>query len=187
MVGLAFMVNDADELVVIGKITAVYGVKGWVKIHSLTEPMENFVSYQGYYLERADQWEAVEFDQIKRHSKGLVGLVEGVTNRDQAKRYCQCNIAVPASEMAKLDDGQFYWYQLEGLQVWTAEPEGNKGSLLGTLDHMMETGANDVLVVKASKESIDKRERLIPYLPDQVIKNIDIDAGFITVDWDPEF
>ena len=52
---------------------------------------------------------------------------------------------------------------------------------------MIETGSNDVLVVKKCKDSLDGRERLIPYLPDQVVLAVDLEAGSIEVDWDPEF
>jgi 16S rRNA processing protein RimM len=180
------MAADSNELVVIGKVTSVYGVKGWVKIHSYTEPVENFLRYQDYYLDQADQWQPIAFDQLKRHQKGLVGLMEGIETRESASTYCQCDIAILASQMSSLDDGEFYWHELEGLSVWTRDVGGNE-LLLGKLHHMIETGANDVLVVRSSKGSLDKRERLIPYLPGQVIREIDIEASVIKVDWDPEF
>ena len=81
-----------------------------------------------------------------------------------------------------LDDGEYYWSQLETLLVYTESCE-----LLGRVDHLIETGANDVLVVKGTDESIDRETRLIPYVPDQVIKQIDLNAGTMRVDWDPEF
>lgn len=183
---------DADTagLVVVGRITTVFGVRGWVKIHSYTEPMENILGYQSWYIQRKDgqksEWQPIEIEDAKRHQKGLIALIEGVSDREQARSYCQCDIAVPEQEMPELEQGDFYWHQLQGLKVYSSDAEGRE-LLLGQVDHLMETGANDVVVVKACEGSIDQRERLIPWLPEQVIKEVDIDGGVIRVDWDSEF
>ena len=177
---------DTSRLVVVGKITTVYGVKGWVKIHSFTEPMENIFGYQSCYLERDGQWQPLEFDAGKLHGKGLIAQIKGVSDREQARLYCQCNIAVSADEMPALEGDDFYWHELEGLLVYTHSSEGEE-QLLGKVSHLMETGANDVLVVRKCKGSIDRRERLIPWLPEQVVQEVDIEAGRMQVDWDAEF
>ena len=62
-----------------------------------------------------------------------------------------------------------------------------EGVKLGRVDHLIETGSNDVLIVKPTPDSMDDKERLIPYLPDQVIKSVNLESGLLTVDWDPEF
>ena len=178
--------TDSSEMVVIGKITSVYGVKGWVKVHSYTEPMENIIGYQSCYIDRGSRWDPIEFQTVKHHGKGFVALIDGVSDRDKAQLYCQCHIAIPLSDIPALEEGEFYWRELKGLKVFAAGPEGQE-LLLGTVHEMMETGANDVLVVRQSKDSIDKRERLIPWLPEQVIKKVDVEAGLIRVDWDIEF
>ena len=178
--------TDLPELIVIGKITAVFGIKGWVKIHSYTDPIENLLAYESCYLERNGVWEPLQFEAAKFHGKGLIGLIEGVSDREQAQLYCQCQIAMPIADMPELTEEDFYWHQLEGLKVYTSGPQGEQ-LLLGTVHHMMETGANDVLVVRSCEGSIDKVERLLPWLPEQVVKKVDIAAGSIQVDWDPEF
>lgn len=178
--------TEASELVVIGKITSVYGIKGWVKIHSYTQPMENLMGYKSCYLDKGDQWEPIDFEAAKRHGKGLVALIEGVNDREVARGYCQRDIAIPVSEMPVLAKGDFYWHQLNGLKVFTTDEKGDE-QLLGEVKQMMETGANDVLVVRKCQGSIDKRERLIPWIPDQVIQTVDIEAGLIRIDWDAEF
>ncbi len=172
--------------VIVGKITTTYGVRGWVKVHSYTEPMENLLGYQSCYLERNGAWQPLVFEAAKHHGKGLIALIEGVNDREQARLYCQCNIAVPAAALPATEEDEVYWHQLEGLDVYTSGPK-NEELLLGKVHHMMETGANDVLVVRKSPGSVDKQERLIPWLPEQVIKQVDIDAGLIRVDWDPDF
>ena len=177
---------DSPELKVIGKITSVYGVKGWVKVHSYTEPMDNILAYPSCFLQRNGSWQPLVFAAAKHHGKGLVALIDGVSDREQARLYCQCDIAIPAADMPALEKDDFYWHQLQGLEVITTDLEGQQ-QLLGKVQSMMETGANDVLVVRASKGSIDKRERLIPWLPEQVVKHVDIAAGTILVSWDAEF
>ena len=90
-------------------------------------------------------------------------------------------VSVPDSALPVLEDGEYYWRELQGLQVWCRNGEGRV--LLGTVDYLIETGANDVLVVKACQGSIDKRERLIPYLPGDVVTRVDLEEGLLEVDW----
>lgn len=179
------MAIESAELLVVGKFTVVYGVRGWLKVHSYTEPMENLLTYPECYVKFEGSWQALELAEAKRHGKGLVARISGVDDRDEARRYCQCDIAIPATALPELDPDEFYWHQLKGLKVQATTVQGAR-VLLGTIKEMMETGANDVMVVRGNSDSIDRRERLIPYL-DHVVKGIDIEAGTMQVDWDPEF
>ncbi|MCR8922707.1 ribosome maturation factor RimM [Dasania sp. GY-MA-18] len=178
--------DSAAERVVIGKITSVYGIKGWVKIHSYTEPMENFLSYTDCQIQRGGLWQPISFEEGKRHGKGLVARIAGVDDRDLAAQYCKCEVAIAADALPALAEDEFYWHQLEGLRVYTQNDKGEE-LLLGKVSHLLETGANDVLVVRKCAGSIDREERLIPYLPGQFITDIDIANGLLRVDWDPEF
>lgn len=174
--------TSATEETVLGRLTAVFGVRGWLKVHSYTDPIENILDYKHWVLRHNGRREPVAVVDSKRHGKGLIVLLKGVDDRDQAQRYCGADIAVDSAELPELPEGEYYWHQLEGLEVVT-----DSGVKLGVVDHLIETGANDVLVVRSSDTSVDDRERLIPYLPDQVVTDIDVSAGRMTVAWDPEF
>ncbi|WP_372864717.1 ribosome maturation factor RimM [Spongiibacter sp.] len=173
--------STSPEPVVVAKISTVYGVKGWVKIHSFTDPIENFLGFSGYLLNKAGRWQEVEIDECRRHGKGIVAHLQGVDDRELARQYCGLELGVTADQLPALSDDEFYWHQLVGLQVFA------NGQLLGEIDHLIETGANDVLVVRPCEGSLDDRERLIPYLPGDFVQNIDLQGGAIQVDWDPEF
>lgn len=175
------MVSESSNTIM-GKVTSVYGVKGWVKVFSYTQPKENLLKYNEWVLHKKGDVRKVKVLKSKAHGNGLVAYIEGFNDRDQAKLLADSLIKIDISELPKLSDGEYYWHQLEGLQVVTVDDK-----LLGRVHHMMETGANDVFVVKKCKGSIDTKERLVPYLPDQVVKSVDLDAGRVVVDWDPEF
>lgn len=178
--------DSGAEETVLGRITAVFGVKGWLKVHSYTDPVDNILGYSRWVLHQNGNRKPVTVLESKRHGKGLIVLLKGVTDRDQAQAFCAADIAVDSSELPELPEGEFYWHQLEGLEVFS---DGEV--LLGVVDHLIETGANDVLVVRASDGSIDDRERLIPYLPEQgpeqVIVRVDLASKRMSVIWDPEF
>ncbi len=174
-----------DELVVIGRLLAPYGIKGWMKVHSFTDPMENLLGYGHCQLQRNGQWTEVEVEAGRPHGKGLVIKLRGVDTPEDARLHTNAELAVPVSWMPALEAGEYYWRQLEGLKVVVQVDTGEQ--LLGRVDHLLETGANDVLVVAPCDGSIDQRERLIPWLPERVVLNVDLDAGVIRVDWDPEF
>lgn len=177
---------STDDLLVVGKITGCYGVKGWVKIHSYTEPQENFLRFGQWTLRRRGVVEPVEFDNGRVRGKGLVAHIAGVDDRTQAETYRGLEVAVAAGSLPVLDEGDYYWRQLQGLQVWCCEPGAESGKarvLLGAVDYLLETGANDVLVVKPTAGSIDDRERLIPYLPGDVVTRVDLDRAVMEVSW----
>lgn len=176
---LGFVVS---EWLVVGKFTSSYGIKGWIKIHSFTDPIDNIGEYDPLYIRRQDRWEALEVERIQRHAKGLIAKVKGCDNRESTPRYCGSEIGIEKKQLPLLGTGDFYWSDLEGLTV-----KNQQGEVFGAVEYLIETGANDVLVVKATDESIDDQERLIPYLVDQTVVCVDTQAGIITVDWDADF
>jgi 16S rRNA processing protein RimM len=168
--------DGSDRLVALGRISGLHGVQGWVKIHSDTRPRENILEYAPWYLRRKGCWEVWQPLQGRRHGKTLVARLEGCNDREQARQLMGATIAVRRAQLGDQGNGDYYWTDLEGLRVVTRE-----GVELGRVDHLMETGSNDVLVVRGN------RERLIPWLPEQVVRSVDLKQGLITVDWDPEF
>ena len=150
---------DASQYLIAGKITGCYGIKGWVKIHSYTEPAENILGFDSWMVKRRGGYEPITLCNGKRQGKGLIARIEGIEDRTAAEAFKGLEVAVQATDLPALAEGEYYWRQLQGLQVWCQE-EG-KRELLGTVDYLIETGANDVLVVKATKDSLDDRERLI--------------------------
>jgi 16S rRNA processing protein RimM len=171
-----------EDLTIVGQITSVYGVKGWVKIYSHTQPMDGILSYKPWIIKRNGEWITIKVEVSRKHGKGLVAKLENVDDRDVASLYCGSDIAIERALLPELESGDYYWSQLEQLTVYTLADQA-----LGKVSHLIETGSNDVLVVHGDSDSIDSRERMIPYLPDQVVKEIDLEKGFMRVDWDPEF
>lgn len=176
----------ADELVTAGKIVSVYGIKGWVKVISYTEPMDNLPGYKPWYLSGLGEGdkglERVEPDQDRWQGKGLVVHLRGVDDRDTARQYCQREILVEKRCFPPLADGDFYWHQLEGLMVQTSD-----GHRLGRIRQMMSSHANDVMIVEPCEGSMDKRERWLPYKAGHYGIQVDLPARRLTIDWDPEF
>ena len=174
-----------SNLINVGRITTVFGVKGWLKIHSATQPMDNICHYSPWWLKTRHGVKQVEIDDFKPHGQNMVVHIKGVDDRDEAKELCQVDIAVERDQIPDLETGDFYWFQLQGLQVISIY-DGQE-VVLGKVSHLLETGANDVLVVKGDIDSLDETERLIPYVPEQYITDVDLINQTIKVDWDPEF
>jgi 16S rRNA processing protein RimM len=120
--------------------------------------------------------------QGSRQGKGLVVQLKGVDDRTAAEALAQADILMPKESLPELSDDEYYWHELEGLTVFT-----QSGERLGQVSYLFETGANDVMVVRGDNDAIDKRERLLPFLPDDVIVEISLEDGRMVVDWDPEF
>ncbi len=169
------------EPLAIGRLTTVFGVKGWLKVLSFTRPKENIFDYPDWWLKIDNGWQKLKIDQQQARGKDLLIHIEGVDDRDEARQFCRQDIYIEKAALPQLPADEFYWHQLQGMGVTTCD-----GQYLGKITQLLETGANDVLVVKGDDRSIDRRERLIPYI-DDVVLTIDAGAGEMTVDWDPSF
>lgn len=172
-----------DKEVILGKVGAVYGVKGWVKIHSFTDEQEAILDYFPWSLKLGNKTKSVEISDWRKHNNGLIVKVNDIDDRDLAQALVGSDIIVTEEALPDLPEGEFYWRDLIGMSVVNIQ-----GYDLGAVSDLLETGANDVLVVKAnSNDGFGKKERLIPYLFEQVVKEISAENKQICVDWDPGF
>ena len=183
MIGQRISQNSMDDstqqFVVVGKISSAYGIKGWLKVNSYTDPATNILQYNPLYLQSRDSkqsWELVKLISGREQGKQVAVQLDGINDRNQAELLRGLELAITRDQLPEPEDDEYYWLDLEGLSVINLD-----GITLGVVDSIMETGANDVLVVKGDKE------RLIPYVMNEFIHTIDLDAGTITVDWDPDF
>lgn len=165
-----------DDLLVMGRITAPYGVKGWVHIAAYTELPENLLNYLPWYINRQGSWQALEIVAGRLHGKGLVVQPQGCADRDAAAALRGTDIGIYRSQLPPAAADEYYWSDLIGMQVIAQD-----GSVLGHLDYLFETGANDVMVVKG------EQEYLVPFIEGQVVKSVDLETREIRVDWDPDF
>ncbi|MDH3451634.1 MAG: ribosome maturation factor RimM [Gammaproteobacteria bacterium] len=165
------------RLLTLGRIAGIYGVKGWVRVHSYTEPREKILDYKPWIVLAEHKQLPIELLDGHRHGKAVVAQLSGCTSPEQAARYVGAEIAVLREHLPAATQEAVLWADLEGMRVSTTD-----GNDLGVVDHLLETGANDVLVVRSRE-----RERLIPWLRDSVIKRIDLDERRLVVDWDPDF
>ncbi len=154
----------------------MYGVRGWIKVYSWTEPREAIVNYSPWQVKLAGGWREMRVAEGRRQGKGVVVRLEGCDDRDMAATLMGADIAVFRSRLPETAAGEYYWTDLVGLKVVTLD-----GTELGVVKSLMETGANDVLVIRG------ERERLIPCLIGDVVVEVDLEHRLMRVDWDPEF
>jgi 16S rRNA processing protein RimM len=172
--------REDSRMVLLGRVSGLFGVKGWIKVYSDTEPRDNILNYSPWYLRRQGEWQPFEVVAGQRHGKGIVAHLANCPDRDMAAELIGSDIAVPREQLPAPDEEEYYWSDLRGLTVITLQ-----GVDLGQVINLMETGANDVLVVREAGEQ--GRERLIPFIRQQVIQEVDLERGVLIVDWDPEF
>ena len=184
---MSFFGGNTDcrpEKVVVGRIVSAFGVNGWVRVDSFTEDRRAIIGYRPWWVDYKGRLIQLSIDQWKWHSDRLVVHLTGVDDRDLAAAWCQKDILVEVTELPSLTDGTHYWHELLGLHV-ISDRDGTLVNL-GVVETIMATGANDVLVVRGSSNSIDTAERLIPYVEDYV-GSVDLDKRMIRVYWDPDF
>lgn len=163
-----------DNTVILGKISGVHGVQGWLKVFSYTRPAENIFQYQSWKLVRDTQQILLASVSAQKYQgrKLLVKLGE-VNDRSAAEGLVGLEIGIDSSELPTLEN-EYYWRELIGLTV-----KDTHGVLLGEVFDLMETGANDVLLLKGSTG----KSLAIPYIPEVVLK-VDIAQSIIVADWE---
>lgn len=165
-----------DELVVIGSLGAPHGVRGWIKVNSSMEPPQALLEFDSWLVaDGSDAWTEVDVKASRSAGRALTVLLDGCEDRDTAASLTGLEIALPRGLLPPAEAGEYYWQDLIGLRVV------NLGAVeFGAVTTLMETGANDVLVVKGT------HERLIPFVLNEIVKTVDLDARVITVDWHPD-
>ena len=173
---------DRQELTVLGKISTAFGIKGWVKVYSYTEPMTNILDYPVWLLNVNGQWQEFKVTNSQLHTKGLAVSLAGIHDRDAAFALAHSEIAVPTSDLPELEENEHYWFQLIGLNVKNTE-----GEWLGQVAKLLNSGGgNQVLVIKGCEGSIDQQQRLIPYVG-AIVLQVDLESNTILVDWQADF
>lgn len=156
-----------------GHFGAPFGVKGWVKVHPYTESLEALLGYPEWWLGREgrDDWRRVRVAEAACHGKALIARLEGCSDRDAAADLRGLQLGLRREQLPREKPGEYYWADLEGLEVVNLQ-----GHALGPVTGLLETGASPVLAVKG------ERERLIPFVS-PVVREVDLEAGRIVVDW----
>jgi len=167
--------GEADRVVILGSIGAPFGVQGWVKVRSYTEPLDNILNYGVWLLGRAGRWQAVEVQDSRVTGKGVLAKLAGIDTPEEARLHTGVDIGVARSDMPPPPPGEYYWGDLEGLQAL-----GNDGVVLGRVDHFRSTPAGALVVIRG------EREHWIPFVKDRIVK-VDLDAGRIVFDWSADW
>lgn len=164
-----------DRIVTLGKIAGVFGVKGWVKVQSFTDPPENIFGYATWRLGRSGEWQPVELEQGRLTGKGTLAKLTGVDTPEQARLYVGTQVGVLRSEMPALGPGEYYWSDLEGL-----EARSPGGAVLGRVDHFRTAPTCNIVVVRG------EREHWIPLVKGRLLK-VDLESGYAVFDWEPDW
>lgn len=179
--------SAADEVIVVGQFASPFGVKGWIKVKSFTDPGSNLVGYRPWLVTRADNsavppsvdrrhWQRVALQQVKPHQNGFVAKIAEVDDRDAALVWRGREIAVASSALPPVDDDEYYWRDLVSCGVWNLA-----GEHLGEVREVLPTGANDVLVLTTEGD-----DRLVPFA-ESILQSVSISQKKIVVDWDLDF
>ena len=165
-----------SRLIILGQVSGAVGVKGWVRVYSHTKPRENIINFDTWVLRLngIDQHVVLEGNECR--GKNVLAKVQGTDDRDSALGLVGAEITVERNSLQPCDPGEYYWADLEGLEVRTVV-----GQSLGHIDYLLSTGAHDVMVLAGD------RERLIPFVLEEIVCEVDIGSGFLVVNWDPDF
>jgi 16S rRNA processing protein RimM len=167
--------SASDRIVVLGRIAGTFGVKGWVKIKSYTEPLDNILDYDVLQLGRTGQWVAIRIQEGRVTDKGVLVKLEGLESPEEARLKVGLELGVWRSEMPAPAPGEYYWSDLEGLEAFCVS-----GERLGRIDHFRSTPAGTVVVIRG------EQEHWVPFVKDRIVK-VELDVGRIVVDWSPDW
>jgi 16S rRNA processing protein RimM len=164
-------------MVVMGKVVGAQGLQGWVKVHAFTEYLDSLLDYDTWHVGNEQSWRPLQVLEANVHGgKVLIAKLQGIVDRTAAEKCKGLLIAVPRDSLPEQPEGEYYWSDLIGLSV-----ENLAGESFGIVDSLLETGANDVLVVKG-----ERGETLIPFIA-SVIQQVSLKEKTIRVDWQADY
>jgi 16S rRNA processing protein RimM len=169
------MDQHEDELICVGHILGAQGIRGEVRVFSNTSPRENILNYGPWYIEQGEELEKLDVSG-RQQGRQVVARLAGIEDRNRAEELAGCRILIHRRQLPRLEAGDYYWSDLIGLKVETLQ-----GEPLGVVASMLETGADDVMVLSG------ERERLIPFVIDDIVREVDLDRQRLVVDWRPDF
>ncbi len=167
--------QENNKKLLVGKINGFFGLQGWVKVFSYTNPRTNILNYSPWTIRVDGNFQSIDITNGREQSKTIVAQIKGIDNREDSQKFIGQDIYINKEQLPELTQGEYYWHELIGFDVINKDEER-----LGTVDYFVETGANDVLVVKG------KKEYWIPYI-EPFLVSIDSKNNKILVDWDKDF
>lgn len=170
------MSSDSNWLTV-GRFGRVHGIRGFITVHSFTDPASNFLDYANWHALIGGVFLAIEVLELTHHGDRILMKVKGYETREKAMQLTGIDIAVLKESLPSLSEGEYYWHEIMNLEV----KHFATGQSLGFVTDIFETGANDVLVVTGDKK------RLIPLRLQHTVIEVNLASGYLTVDWDPDF
>lgn len=170
------MADGGRRWFTVGRIQGLFGVGGGLRVYSYLDRPADILDFEDLWLDRPGEQGPRAVTGRARKGPRLILWLEGVAGREEARELLETDLLAPREAFGEPEEDAFYWGDLEGLAVTTTE-----GVDLGRVDTLMETGANDVLIVAGPD-----RERLLPFIAD-VVREVDLEAGRMVVDWDPDF
>jgi 16S rRNA processing protein RimM len=169
------MSQHDEELICVGHVLGARGLKGWVRVFSHTSPRDNILNYSPWWIDRGEGPQAFDVDG-RREGKHVLARLAGIEDRTRAETLTGCRLFIRQQQLPGLAAGEYYWADLIGLAVENLQAEP-----LGKVAAMMETGADDVMVLEG------ERERLIPFVLDEIVREVDLGNRRLVVDWSPEY
>jgi len=167
--------HENGKKLLVGKINGFFGLQGWVKVFSYTDPRTNILNYSPWLVKVDGNFQSIDITNGREQSKTIVAHIKGVDTREDSQKFIGQDIFIDKNQLPELDEGEYYWHELIGFDVFNKDSEK-----LGKVDYFVETGANNVLVVKGIKEF------WIPYI-EPFLTSIDFKNHKIFVDWDKDF
>ncbi len=176
-----------SERLTVAEVVGVYGIKGWIKVRLLVEDAKTLTEFKGLVIAPGprmnpnDLSREIKLKVVRPQGKGFVAQLAGVDDRNVAEKLVGSVLTAPAEQLPPTEVDEYYWRDLLGLTVHCIED--GRESCLGVVDYLLDTGANDVLVIKPSDDSVDDKERLVPWILGDVVTKVDLVARAIWLDW----
>ena len=165
---------ENDKKILLGKITGVHGIKGWLKIQSFSSPPENILEYPSWIINNHGEEDSYSIERGRKHHNKIIVKLEKIDDRTIAESLINSKIQILRSDLPKLPNENYYWSDLVGLSVLNSEEK-----VIGKIESLIETGANDVMVINNAK---DERV-LVPFVMHEIIKEVNVKLKYIKIDW----
>tara|TARA_B110000014_G_C20126566_1_gene600786 strand:- start:10025 stop:10558 length:534 start_codon:yes stop_codon:yes gene_type:complete len=174
--------RSQDRNIQLAKVGKPHGIKGWSFVHYYGDDVSNFSKYKNLFTLDKKKEKPILIKQFKTIKDKLIVQFDESNDRDDAEKLRGIEIYISSKDLPNPKEGIYYLYELEGLDVLNFELIN-----LGRVESFITTGANDVMVLESTIDSVDDRIRLIPYLVEENSIEVNLKEKRININWKENF
>ena len=166
--------EELNNYICIASIGKPRGLKGEFFINSFCEPKDNLLNYSNFFIQD-DLIKDFKIEYIKKINLKMYAKIFGINDLESIKKFTNLKIFIDKDSLPKIGNNEAYWHELIGMQIIDMETK----DLHGVVENLSNFVSTDCLELGPTQQSVDNKNRLIPFIVAKFISSLTNEASLI--------